>query len=93
MKTGSNIINQIRLNLAENADPSFIASYDKFVAAPDNLESLDACVRILRQQTYPKSGSGYSVDAGVKDEDIADCIYAYAASHNPYKKVKSSIKV
>jgi hypothetical protein len=37
------------------------------------------------------SNSLSKTDSG--DDGITDCIYIYAASHNAYKKVKSSIKV
>jgi hypothetical protein len=86
LKTGSNIIKEIRLTLSERKDINFIANYDKFLTTPDDIQSLESCVRIIKQKINLTKMTN-------SDEEIADCIYIYAASHNPYKKVKSSIKV
>ena len=81
---GENFVNEMNRSLTRNADPKFISNYDKFVATPTGAHSLKECVNILREKM------NLSTDA---DADIADCVYAYAAVHNPYKKFKFSLKV
>jgi hypothetical protein len=93
LRTGDNIINEIKRALAEKIDSNFITNYDKFVAAPDDIQSLEACVRIMKQKINLTKMSNPLSKTDSNDEVIADCIYIYAASHNAYKKVKSSIKV
>ncbi len=93
LRTGSNIINEIRLALSEKGDPNFIANYNKFVTVSDDIQSLEACIRIIKQKTNLSNMPEPSSKADINDEEIADCVYFYAASQNPYKKVKSSIKV
>jgi hypothetical protein len=71
--------------LTEKADPTFIAQYERFLVNPEDVKSLSECVGIIKQ----KIGSLFAID----DEVIADCVYAYAGAHYPYKRVKSYIKV
>lgn len=82
---GNNIISEIKRSLTKNADPSFTAYYDKFVANPEDVKSLIECVQIIKQKIRLSSATA--------DGDIADCVYAYAGAHYPYKKLKSSVKV
>lgn len=83
LENGKNIINEMDLSLTKNADPDFIANYDKFVAIPTDTRSLTECVRILKEKMRPSA---------VAEKDVADCVYVYAAVHYPYKKFKSSVK-
>ena len=77
----------------KKTDFNFITNYEKFVAAPDDIQSLEACVRIMKQKMNLTKMSNPLSKTDSGDDGITDCIYIYAASHNAYKKVKSSIKV
>ncbi|WP_337863308.1 hypothetical protein [Nitrososphaera sp.] len=89
LETGSNIINEIRLVLSEKPNSNFVANYGKFTATPDDIQSLEACIRIIRHRMdLQKRNSVPKTD--MRDQEIADCIYVYAASNSHYKKVKSS---
>lgn len=94
LSEGNNIINEIGKALTDKANPEFITNYDKFVATPEDVQSLKECVKIIKQKVnQSKKPNQSSSKADIKDEDIVDCIYAYAAAHSPYKKVKSSVQV
>jgi len=93
LRDGNNIINEISRALTEKAGPDFIANYDKFVATPDDVQSLMECVRIIKQKINQSKRPASSSTADATDGDIADCVYAYAGAHNQYKKFKSSVKV
>ncbi|MEM3160408.1 MAG: hypothetical protein QXJ74_06465 [Nitrososphaera sp.] len=85
LRDGNNIINEIDCSLTKNADPAFMTHYNKFVANTEDIKSLMECVRIIKQKIGSSSTTA--------DGDIADCVYAYAGAHYPYKKFKSSVKV
>lgn len=88
LSEGNNIINEIGKALTDKANPEFITNYDKFVAMPENVQSLKECVKVIKQKVNQSLSK-----ADIKEEDIVDCIYVYAAAHNLYKKVKSSVQV
>jgi hypothetical protein len=85
LRDGNNIINEIDRSLTKSADPTFMTHYDEFVANTADIKSLMECVRIIKQRIGSSSTAA--------DGDIADCVYAYAGAHYPYKKFKSSVKV
>jgi hypothetical protein len=81
LRNGNSIINEIHRSLTGKTDSTFRAQYERFLATPEDVRSLSECVGIIRQ----KIGSLSAIDDG----DIADCVYAYAGAHYPYKRVKS----
>lgn len=85
LRNGNSIITEIDRSLTKKADPSFRAHYEKFLANPEDVKSLSECVRAIKQKIGSLSAAA--------DGDIADCVYAYAGAHYPYKRFKSNVKV
>ena len=81
----NSIIKELGRSLTKKADPTFRAYYEKFLTNPEDIESLSECVTILKR----KMGSLTSISDG----DIADCVYAYAGAHYPFKRFKSHMNV
>lgn len=94
LKYGNNIINEIKQALSGKGGSDFITNYNKFLTKPEDVQSLGECVRIIREKGNSSKRPGLSSSkADIIGADIADCIYAYAAAYNSYKKVKSLTKV
>jgi hypothetical protein len=94
LKQGNNIFSNLQELLSVQKDRRFADYFDKFVANPDDPKKLAACVEAIKRCNMIVSYSARtSSDVDLSDEEIADCIYTYAASCGQRKKVKSLVKV
>lgn len=84
LKCGRNYLMEIKRHADDKAAASeFSANFRKFLANPDDITSLDECVRILIEKVaLDKIPFHPSAEAESLGEMLGNCLYAYAA----YKK-------
>lgn len=85
LRNGNSIVSELDRSLTKKSDTTFKAHYEKFLTNPEDINSLSECVRAIKQKIGSLSGT--------TDGEIADCVYAYAGAHYPFKRFKSYINV
>ena len=85
LRHGKSIISELDHSLTKKADPTFRRHFENFMTNPEDIKSLSECVRVIKQRIESLSAT--------TDGDIADCIYAYAGAHYPFKRFKSYTNV
>lgn len=87
---GTNHMAELK-RMIEDGNTAFKTYYNKFASNQEDMDSLSKCVQLAKEnKNILKIPNNASSEADALDVRLADCIYVYAASEAPRKKVKSS---
>lgn len=86
---GTNHMRELKCML-ERGNSEFKKYYDNFIASQEDTNSLSKCIQaVIKNDNMVKIPHNASSEADSLEARLADCIYVYAASQAPRKKVKS----